>query len=37
MPIPKFKNYYSLAWGGIYPGEQVLDTFKDFSDGLGVK
>lgn len=37
LPEPKFKNYYSHMWGGMFPGENFISLIVDIADGLGVK
>jgi len=37
LPAPKFKHFYSLAWGGLFAGEDFNEFLIDVAEGLGVK
>lgn len=37
IPEPKYKHYYSLKWGGMYPGEHLYGLVLDIASGMGVK
>lgn len=39
VPIPSFdtKQKYSLAWGGMYPGDKYWEIIIGFAQGSGVK
>jgi hypothetical protein len=37
IPAPKFKNYYSIMWGGMYSGfDDHINLFLDIANGTGV-
>lgn len=37
LPVPSFEHNYSLAWGGDFPGDELINIMLDFANGLGTK
>ena len=37
MPEAKYKHFYSHMWGGMFPGESLIEIILDISSGMGVK
>jgi acyl-homoserine lactone acylase PvdQ len=37
MPEAKYSHFYSHMWGGMFPGESLLDIIQDMASGMGVR
>jgi acyl-homoserine lactone acylase PvdQ len=37
MPEAKYKHFYSHMWGGMFPGESLIEIILDIASGMGVK
>lgn len=37
MPEAKYRHHYSHMWGGMFPGETLIDIILDVASGMGVK
>lgn len=37
LPDPKIEQWYSHAWGGMFPGDDFINIVKHIANGMGVK